>query len=63
MIIPPFKDHHIHFVINGRLPTKKELFFIRDSLIQHGIFSVNDMGHKSGIGLEAKKILNHCCPK
>lgn len=58
MIIPPFKDHHIHFTINGRLPTKEEILLIKDSFIKHGIFFVNDMGHKSGIGLEVKKILS-----
>lgn len=57
LIIPPFRDHHMHFIVDGRLPTDEELLHIKDSLFQHGIFSVKDMGHKSGIGLKAKNIL------
>lgn len=55
--IPPFIDAHIHFVLDGRPATPAELLNIEDRLLKCGIFSVNDMGHKSGIGLEAKKIL------
>ncbi|WP_333656007.1 amidohydrolase family protein [Dissulfurispira sp.] len=55
--IPPLIDSHIHFVVDGMLTNEAGLLHIEDELLKHGIFSVNDMGHKSGIGLEAKKIL------
>lgn len=56
--IPPFSDAHMHFVINSRPATAAELLYIKNKLIGHGVFAVNDMGHKSGIGLEAKHVLN-----
>jgi hypothetical protein len=55
--IPPFRDSHIHFTVSGRPATAEQLFRIKDTFITHGVFSVTDMGHRTGIGLEAKKVL------
>lgn len=57
MKMPPFKDAHMHFVLEGRPARSDELLKIMLELIRCGIFSVNDMGYKTGIGLEAKKLL------
>lgn len=46
----------MHFVIDGRLVRSGELPEIRDLYRKCGIFSVYDMGHKSGVGLTAKKL-------
>ncbi|MFA5353998.1 MAG: amidohydrolase family protein [Thermodesulfovibrionales bacterium] len=56
LIIPPFEDSHIHFTLEGRPPAEGgALSGIRESLLSCGITSVREMGHKTGIGLEAKK--------
>jgi imidazolonepropionase-like amidohydrolase len=54
--IPPFEDAHIHFTFDGRPASEEELSGIMDSCAGRGIFSLKDMGHKSGIGLNAKKV-------
>ena len=54
--IPPFTDTHIHFAVEGRPVQPDRLPGIMHELIKHGIFSVNDMGYKTGIGLEAKQL-------
>ncbi len=54
--IPPFRDAHMHFMLDGRLLTRSELPAIRDAYVMRGIFAINDMGHRSGIGLEAKAL-------
>lgn len=55
--IPPFKDSHIHFVVNGKPLSDEGILNIADSLIRHGIFSAVDMGYKSGEGLRAKRLI------
>ncbi len=55
--VPPFRDSHIHFVIDGRAVSRNALLTIMHNLVKHGIFAVKEMGYKTGIGLEAKKIL------
>ncbi len=57
MEIPPFRDAHMHFIIDGR-PAAREVAVIGGNYAGRGIFSVNEMGHRSGIGLEAKVILS-----
>lgn len=52
--IPPFRDAHMHFMVDGRPATAEELPEIRDCYRKCGVFSVNDMGHNSGAGLTAK---------
>lgn len=56
--IPPFRDAHIHFTVGGRPASVEQLLKIKDSCIKHGVFALNDMGHRSGVGLEARKILH-----
>ena len=56
--IPPFRDAHIHFTVDGKPATAEQLFVIRDDCVKHGVFAVTDMGHRSGIGLEARRILH-----
>ncbi len=55
--IPPFVDAHIHFVVEGRPVNGEGIISIRNALLRYGIFSIRDMGYKTGIGLDAKKIL------
>ena len=56
--IPPFRDAHMHFMLDGRPLTRTELPAIKDAYATRGIFSVNDMGHRSGIGLQAKALFH-----
>ena len=53
--IPPFQDSHMHFTRAGGLPSTEELKGIMDTCERYGIFSLKDMGHKSGIGLDVRK--------
>lgn len=53
--IPPFEDSHMHFTLAGRPASPEELKEIMDTCERYGIFSLKDMGHKSGIGLDVKK--------
>ncbi len=55
--LPPFVDAHMHFMKAGRPASREELGEIKGSYKKFGILGVNDMGHKSFIGLEAKKVL------
>jgi imidazolonepropionase-like amidohydrolase len=52
--IPPFRDAHMHFVIDGRPVTAEGLPGIGERYRKCGVLSVYDMGHKSGAGLTAK---------
>lgn len=56
--IPPFRDAHMHFMIDGRPAWTEELPEISSIYRKCGILSAYDMGHKSGIGLAAKKSLD-----
>ncbi len=56
--VPPFRDAHMHFMLDGRPLTLSELPVIKDAYVTRGIFSVNDMGHRSGIGLQAKALFH-----
>jgi imidazolonepropionase-like amidohydrolase len=53
--IPPFEDSHMHFTFGGRPASTEELKGIMDACERYGIFSLKDMGHKSGVGLSVKK--------
>jgi imidazolonepropionase-like amidohydrolase len=57
--IPPFRDSHIHFAVNGKTVSDKGIRDIMDNFIKHGIFSVIDMGYKSGEGLRAKRLIGN----
>ena len=54
--IPPFADSHMHFTVAGRPASAEELQHIITTYQQYGIFSLRDMGQRSGIGLAAKKM-------
>ncbi len=56
--IPPFRDAHMHFMLDGRPLTRSGLPVIKDAYVTRGIFSVNDMGHRSGIGLQARALFH-----
>jgi imidazolonepropionase-like amidohydrolase len=55
--IPPFQDHHMHFLSDGRAISSEEGFNLIRKLISIGITTVKDMGHKSGLGLKIKRKL------
>lgn len=59
IIVPPFQDSHIHFTVEGAPANPEELYGIKKDLLRSGIMAVCDCGHKSGIGLEAKKLLTN----
>jgi imidazolonepropionase-like amidohydrolase len=56
--IPPFRDSHMHFTTDGKPASHEQIFKIKDNYRKYGILSVIDMGHNTGIGLDAKKFLN-----
>ncbi|HXW68187.1 MAG TPA: amidohydrolase family protein [Dissulfurispiraceae bacterium] len=56
--IPPFRDAHMHFMLDGRPLTRGKLPGIKETYVRQGIFSVSDMGHTSGIGLHAKALFH-----
>jgi len=58
LIIPPFRDAHVHLMIDGHQANLDDCRFITDQFLAKGIVSVADMGHKSGLGLEFKKIID-----
>ncbi len=55
--IPPFRDSHIHFTLDGKPATDEQLISIKNDYKRNGIFSIIDMGHRTGVGLNAKKVL------
>ncbi len=57
MRIPPFRDAHVHFLREGKPLREGELQEIPPACRSAGILYVEDMGHKSGIGLQAKDLL------
>jgi imidazolonepropionase-like amidohydrolase len=54
--IPPFRDAHMHFIREGIRVSSEGILSIIASYLRHGILSLSDMGHKTGIGLKAKKM-------
>lgn len=54
--IPPFHDAHIHFMVDGRQTTLDDWLPLSTQYLSRGILSIQDMGHKSSLGLEAKKL-------
>lgn len=55
--IPHFADFHIHFTKEGKPVSTGEIKEIGHWYRKYGIFAVDDVGHKSAAGLEAKRIL------
>jgi hypothetical protein len=56
LFIPPFRDAHIHLMSDGHPSTLDDCPFLFAEYFSRGIVSLSDMGHKSGLGLEVKKI-------
>jgi imidazolonepropionase-like amidohydrolase len=56
IIIPPFRDAHMHFTREGRAASEVEIVEILTACGRAGIFSLCDMGHRTAAGREAKKI-------
>ncbi len=54
--ISPFQDAHIHFMNDGHTSNLEDCLSISADYFSKGIVSLADMGHKSGLGLEFKKI-------
>ncbi len=54
--IPPFRDAHMHFTLDGLAASEEEIIEIIAAYRRSGIFTVMDMCHRSGVGLVAKKI-------
>jgi imidazolonepropionase-like amidohydrolase len=60
--IPPFQDAHIHFMMEGRQATLEECQSLTAQFLYKGIMAVADMGHKSSLGLEFKKVSDRKSP-
>ena len=56
--IPYFRDAHMHFTKNGKPVSKDVISGIGRDCAKYGVFEVDDMGHKSGVGLQARGILS-----
>ncbi len=54
--IPPFADAHMHFTLSGRTASCDEMKAIIERYESCGIFSLKDMGHRSGIGLKTGRL-------
>jgi imidazolonepropionase-like amidohydrolase len=46
----------MHFTLEGRAASEKEIREIFEAYRRAGIFAIRDMGHRTGVGLAAKKI-------
>lgn len=55
LTVPPFRDGHIHFMLDGRQVEERSLPGIIEAYRRRGIFSLCDRGHRSGLGLRAKR--------
>lgn len=55
--IPHFRDSHMHFTKEGKPASIGDISEIGHTCGKYGIFAVDDMGHKSAAGLEAKRAL------
>ncbi|TAN45084.1 MAG: hypothetical protein EPN22_03565 [Nitrospirae bacterium] len=56
--IPPFRDSHVHFAVEGLQAGNEEIGSLSKAMTRNGIMSVEDCGHKSGIGFEAKRLIS-----
>lgn len=52
-------DSHMHFCIEGRAVSLEELKTIKSAFLSRGILKIRDMGHKTGIGLMAKRLFEN----
>jgi hypothetical protein len=60
--IPPFRDAHIHLMMEGRQATFEECHSLTAQFLYQGIMAVADMGHKRSPGLEFKKVSDQKSP-
>lgn len=58
MRIPPFRDSHMHFMLDGKPLPAEQLPAVKKIFMALGIFSVADMGHRSGPGLQARPLFH-----
>lgn len=58
MKVPPFRDAHIHFMRDGNPIRIDEGLSLSAEYLSRGISSVEDMGHRNGLGWEFKKLTN-----
>ena len=56
--IPHFRDSHMHFTKEGKPASSDEISEIGYRCRKHGMFEVDDMGHKSAAGLDARRVLS-----
>jgi imidazolonepropionase-like amidohydrolase len=54
--VPPFRDAHMHFTLNGRAASEEGIREIIKEYQRAGIFAIRDMGHRTGVGSAAKRI-------
>lgn len=57
MIIPPFRDTHVHFFINGKEVSREGILSIGKALLLSGIFEIWEMGFRNANGFEAVELL------
>lgn len=62
ILIPPFRDAHMHFMVDGRPAEEDEAQKILNIYLNNGIFSITDAGLKDAPGLAYKKEHN-CYPE
>jgi imidazolonepropionase-like amidohydrolase len=57
LVIPPFRDGHLHFFQDGAPLTVEQALSTLRAYARQGIFSLWDMGSRDGVGLRLKKVL------
>ena len=55
--IPPFRDSHMHFTVEGRPASMPEIEDIGKAYLRRGVFEVRDMGNRYAAGMLARKLL------
>lgn len=58
MRIPPFRDSHMHFMLDGKPLAAEQLPAVKKTYLTLGIFSVADMGHRNAPGLQARPLFH-----
>jgi hypothetical protein len=60
--IPPFRDAHMHFMVDGQQATLDDCQILSGQFLSQGIMSMVDMGHKTGLGLKFNKVSDRKSP-
>jgi len=55
--VPPFKDAHVHFVVDGKPISDEGIISIGKEFQKMGIFEVRDMGFSTAEGFRAKRLI------